>query len=141
MDDSGMSSQDMGYSDLPEYVEVYYQFKDGLRELKAITEELRGLEKRKLKDAFGFNRGLEKRLKGLNEQSSKLSKSKTQVDNLKSQYKLMIRSVEIHRESGDPWERVHLTTFEKVLRVGTPEDEDELLKLPTEEPTPSVFKA
>lgn len=76
MEDSVSDSQDFGQPDLPEYVEVYYQFKDGVRELRALDDELKTLQKRKLKDAFGFNRGLEKRLKGLHEQSGKLSRSR-----------------------------------------------------------------
>ena len=79
MDDSTNESQDFGYSDLPEYVEVYYQFKEESRELKAYSEELKSLERRKMRDAFGFNRGLEKRLKGLTEKSGKLSKSNTSI--------------------------------------------------------------
>lgn len=75
MDDSINQSLDFASSDIPEYVEVYYQFKDGVRELKAVNDERKGLERRKIRDAFGFNRGLEKRLKGLNERAGKLSKS------------------------------------------------------------------
>ena len=76
MEDSTTDSDFFGHSDIPEYVEVYFQFKEMIRELLSFSEEIKMLERRKMRDAFGFNRGLEKRLKGLSEKSSKLSKSR-----------------------------------------------------------------
>lgn len=65
MDDSGDANEDLDADGLPDYFSIYYQFQDGSREIKSVLGEIRSLQKRKRRDAFGFSRGLENRLLGL----------------------------------------------------------------------------
>ena len=66
-----------GINDMvPRPVEIYYQFKQSSIELKSLIEEIRNLQRRKIRDAFGFNRGLEGRLNSIWEKVTLLMKGK-----------------------------------------------------------------
>lgn len=74
MDDSTESSIQGDFANLPGHIEAYYVFKDGRSDLKNTLEDIKGLQRRKMRDAFGFNRGLESRLKKLWNKANSLSK-------------------------------------------------------------------
>jgi t-SNARE complex subunit (syntaxin) len=59
--------------DLPLQAEFYYQFKDCFLQFSKNLVEIKLLKQRKKKDAFGFNKSLENRLKKYFEKSDELS--------------------------------------------------------------------